>query len=179
MCAPDYLGYLADVDPLHWRRDYRRRGVDEIAEALSVKNTIPNVSAVVFRRDAVARVLQAHLEELTSLRNAADWCCYMRLLIAGDIAFTPRPLNNHRRHNRGVTMAASDRRHLREIAAMQRLAASLVHVPQSREQAAERWRDQVAAQFGFEQDASGKPGPVSQQSWMASVSPRLNGQPSE
>ena len=176
--ASDYLGYLADVDPARWRRDYRRRGVDEIAQALSVKNTIPNVSAVVFRRDALVRVLQAHLEELASLRNAADWCCYMRLLTDGDIAFTPKPLNNHRRHQRGVTIANNDRRHLREIAAMQRLAASLVRVPPIRQEAAERWRDQVAAQFGFEQDASGEAGPVSQQSCMASVRPRLNGQPS-
>src|SRR5262249_33759929 len=34
----DYLDYVADVDPVRWRADYRRPGIVEIAEALSVKN---------------------------------------------------------------------------------------------------------------------------------------------
>ena len=37
-------------------------GIDEISKYLSVKNTIPNVSAVLFRKDCLAEVLEQHLE---------------------------------------------------------------------------------------------------------------------
>ena len=62
MMARDYLGYVSDVDSELWRADYRRDGDTEIAEALSVKNTIPNVSAVLFRRTVLGDVLES-LEE--------------------------------------------------------------------------------------------------------------------
>lgn len=151
--ANDYLQYVSDIDPVRWRNDYNRLGLIEIGEALSVKNTIPNVSAVLFRRDALMEVLKAHLEEMVALRNAADWLCYLRLMTKGSVSFTARPLNNHRRHRRSTTLAASasDRRHLEEIISMQQLAASLVAVSPERKAAARRWSQSVAEQFGIVQ----------------------------
>jgi hypothetical protein len=153
--ADNYLAYVADIDPTRWRADYRRDGPKEIAEALSVKNTIPNVSAAVFRRDAIARVLRDHFEEMMLLRNTADWCCYIRLLAQGSIAFRQQPLNHHRRHGGGVTISNSDRRHLEEIGAMQRLSAAVVSVPPKYQELAARWRAQVAQQFNLELSALG------------------------
>jgi glycosyltransferase involved in cell wall biosynthesis/GT2 family glycosyltransferase len=148
--AGSYLDYVADVDWLLWQRDYRRPGRVEIEEALSVKNTIPNVSAVVFRREALARVLREHIEEMTEYHNAADWLCYVRLLSrGGSIAFVAESLNNHRRHKTSITLGSSNLRHLEEIAAMQRLVAAMAPVRPERLEAARRWRENVAAQFGI------------------------------
>jgi glycosyltransferase involved in cell wall biosynthesis len=145
-----YLGYVSDISATRWTEDFRTHGPIEVAEALSIKNTIPNVSAAVFRRVPLADVLRDHLDEMAALRNAADWLCYIRLLMRGGaMAFTARVLNNHRRHATSVTVAAADRRHLEEVMAMQDLAASIVPVPSEKRAIAVRYRDIVADQFGI------------------------------
>ena len=147
--APDYRGYVADIDPIRWTGDFRANGPDEVARALAVKNTIPNASAAVFRREPLAAVLAKHMEELGRFRNVADWLCYIRLLAHGSVAFTARPLNNHRRHARSVTLASTGRQHLDEIAAMQDAAASVAPVGPGTRAVALQYRRSVAEQFGI------------------------------
>jgi hypothetical protein len=149
--GPDYLAYVSDIDPLRWTADFWADGAEEIARSLSVKNTIPNVSAVVFRREAIAAVLRDHLEAMAGLRNAADWLCYLRLLCdGGALSFVAKPLNSHRRHAGSVTIAAFDRGHFQEIVAMQELAAALVSIPPDMRRKALDFRTAVARQFGVE-----------------------------
>ena len=136
MMARDYLGYVSDVDSELWRADYRRDGETEIAEALSVKNTIPNVSAVLFRRTVLADVLKESLEELCDFRNVADWLCYVRVLQRGAVAFRAEALNYHRRHAAGVTISSADRRHLDEIAAMQQTVEQMTAIREEKRRAA-------------------------------------------
>jgi glycosyltransferase involved in cell wall biosynthesis len=151
--GPNYLGYVADIDPTRWTADFRADGMQEVATALAVKNTVPNVSAAVFRREALHSVIEQHLEEMTGYRNAADWLCYVRLLARGGaIRFTARALNNHRRHANSVTIAAADQRHLQEIARMQDLAAELVPVSSETRKTAIAFRRSVAKQFGIPEE---------------------------
>ena len=148
--AENYLQYVHDIDPVRWRADYRRSGTEEIAEALAIKNTIPNVSAAVFRRATLANVLRDHLDEMAKYRNVADWLCYIRLLErGGSVAFTARSLNNHRRHARSITIASSGRRHLDEIAAMQATAADVVEVRPEALSLARRYHASIAEKFGL------------------------------
>jgi len=149
MMARDYLGYVSDVDSELWRADYRRDGETEIAEALSVKNTIPNVSAVLFRRSVLADVLKESLEELCDFRNVADWLCYVRVLQRGAVAFRAEALNYHRRHAAGVTISSADRRHLDEITAMQQIVEQMTAIREEKRRAALEWRTSVARQFGL------------------------------
>jgi glycosyltransferase involved in cell wall biosynthesis len=153
--APDYLGYVADIDPVRWTDDFRASGPEEVAGALAVKNVVPNVSAAVFRRAALAAVLETHLEAMAACQNAADWLCYIRLLQdGGAVAFTARPLNNHRRHAKGITIANADRRHFEEIVAMQDLAASVAPVSPATRAVALSYRAAVARQFGLAAEAA-------------------------
>ena len=155
MLAPDYLGYVADIDPARWTSDYRASGPDEVAGALAVKNIVPNVSAAVFRRAALTAVLDEHLEEMAACQNAADWLCYIRLLQdGGAISFTSRALNNHRRHAKGVTISNADRRHLDEIVAMQDLAAGVAPVSPATRATALTYREAVARQFGLSTESA-------------------------
>ena len=93
--APDYLQWTADVSPAKWREPYVRRGSDEIRDSLAVKNTIPNVSAVLMRKPDLSGIAS----RLVTLRNAGDWLVYVHLLERGDVAFVPQALNYHRRHD--------------------------------------------------------------------------------
>lgn len=118
----DYLDYVSDISTEQWKSDYVRPGPDEIAEGLSVKNTIPNVSAVVFRREPFAETLKKHLDEIVSFRVAGDWCAYVRLLERGSCAFLAKSLNRHRRHDESVTISRFGWPELREIERMQKVA---------------------------------------------------------
>ena len=92
--APDYLAYTADISETKWCEGYVRPGVDEIRDTLAVKNTIPNVSAVLMRRTDLSSIEH----QLVALKNAGDWLLYVHLLERGHIAFVPDALNSHRRH---------------------------------------------------------------------------------
>ncbi len=131
-----YLDYVRDVSPTQWTSDYLRGGGDEIAQGLSVKNTIPNVSAVVFRRQPLLDTMHAHLDEILSYRVAGDWCVYVRLLSQGSCAFSARPLNRHRRHDESVTISRFGADELAEIERMQGCVEHLVDIGPHRETAA-------------------------------------------
>jgi glycosyltransferase involved in cell wall biosynthesis len=116
----DYLDYTADISSTKWREPYVEDGITEIRTALAVKNTIPNVSAVVFARDALRAGLHAVEHELAHYRVAGDWLVYLEVLQQGRIAFVPQALNSHRRHGGSVTLAGFDIEHLGEIVEVQR-----------------------------------------------------------
>ncbi|AZO33533.1 MAG: glycosyltransferase [Mesorhizobium sp.] len=145
--SEDYLDYVSDIDRSRWAKPYVVDGRQEIAEALYLKNTIPNVSAVLFRRAPLIEVLQGELEEIASYRDAGDWVAYLRLLEKGGVAFDPRPLNSHRRHQSSVTRF--DGRHLQEIAKVQAETIARFHLGASAQAAAAAYVQSLYEQFGL------------------------------
>ena len=149
--GPDYLAYVADVDPHKWTAAYVADGGDEIALALSIKNTIPNVSAVVFRRDVLLKVLSDGFDEIDAYRVAGDWVTYLKVLELGKVAFDPRPLNSHRRHAAGVTIGAFNAGQLREIISVQRSVAGRAKLPKSQSERAGAYAQSLYVQFGLDE----------------------------
>lgn len=123
--APDYLGWTEDVDRTKWRDAYVRRGVEEIRDSLAVKNTIPNVSAVLMRKPNLAEIET----DLLSLRNAGDWLVYVHLLERGDLAYVPASLNYHRRHGASVTIGHGGLNLMRETLLVQRRVLDRHQIP--------------------------------------------------
>ena len=121
--APDYLDYVRDVAASKWTRAFVGDGAAEVREGLSIKNTIPNASAVVFRRQALLDALRTYEAEIGGYRVAGDWCVYVNALRHGALAFTPSALNNHRRHDASVTISRFGLAELAEIARMQAYVA--------------------------------------------------------
>ena len=77
--ADDFLAHTDDICTDHWRRHFSAIAAQEVEFALSQKNTIPNASAVVFRRPD-------HLEfadELKKLKFAGDWLFYVMIIRGG------------------------------------------------------------------------------------------------
>ncbi|MGB6177303.1 MAG: glycosyltransferase [Methylocella sp.] len=91
--SPTYRFYTDTLSETKWLAGYVETGPREIAEALAIKNTIPNVSAVLFRRGALDEGLSA----ADGFRYCGDWAIYVACLRQGKIAFCPRALNKHRR----------------------------------------------------------------------------------
>ncbi len=155
----DYQQYVADLSTERWRADHVADGAEEIARHLAVKNTIPNVSGALFRRQTLAEVLAGHAGRIERLKVAGDWLTYVLCLERGRLAFSARALNLHRRHARGIAIstAASDGNadHLREILAVQRFVAGRHAVPEDVREKAERYARELFVRFGL--DRTGGP----------------------
>lgn len=111
----DYLKYTNEINENKWIKKYSREGIQEICDTLAVKNTIPNVSAVVFKKYEISEIL----DEIIQYKIAGDWFFYVWLLQKGNISFNPESLNCHRRHDKGVTISENTQKHFDEILKMQ------------------------------------------------------------
>lgn len=89
-----YQHYVSDLDHGRWLHDFTANGLDEVRHYLARKNTITNVSGVLFRRDAFA--LAGYAAE--NMRMCGDWLTYCRVLHKFDVAYVSSPLNFHRQH---------------------------------------------------------------------------------
>lgn len=98
--ADDHLFYTDEIDAQRWEAPYLVPGEAEIAEALAIKNTIHNVSAVLFRRRDLAEVAGAIVAD----RYCGDWRSYALLAARGWIGYSPEPLNLTRRHDANATL---------------------------------------------------------------------------
>ena len=160
--ANDYLDYVNDIDRTKWRKSWVRHGTDELADTLVIKNTIPNVSGVLFDRIRLRSVLADQIGFVTSFRAAGDWAVYVHMLLAGgDIAFVAEPLNNHRRHERSVTRAAFGSQIVAEIERMQHTVLSRVPTNRIARAKASRYLGVLRTQFGLKHPARPRRGACS------------------
>ncbi len=96
---PNYLFYTNDICEIKWLSSYTMDGHEEIKSSLKFKNTIPNVSSVLFRKEKIP----ANLDFLNTFKYAGDWFFYVSILMKSKISFTPQTLNLHRAHSNSVT----------------------------------------------------------------------------
>ncbi len=82
-----------DLSLTKWKKDYINEGKHECANFLIYKNTIPNASAVLLRKEAI-NIEKKSLE----MRMTGDWLNWCAVLRKWDIAFTPKALNYFRQH---------------------------------------------------------------------------------
>ena len=94
--------YLKELSPTKWLGEYKQSGDAEVNDGLAVKNTIPNVSGVLFRKMDVTKNLTEIKEQITKFRFCGDWNFYLHLLSEGKICYRPEKLNYHRRHDLSV-----------------------------------------------------------------------------
>ena len=146
--AHDYLDYTSDISGA-WMTDHVHDGQREIAQAMAVKNTIPNVSAVIFRRTALEAAFTAIGERLFDFRVAGDWLLYLHILTQGRIAFLAAALNSHRRHAASVTSTLAAGRHYEEVVLLQSEAARLAPVSDTTRKKARDWLTHVRTYLGL------------------------------
>jgi len=82
-----------------WENDYINSAREEVINAISIRNTIPNVSGVLFKAQAIKKV---DFEACINFRNAGDWFAYASLLQSGKISYNSNHLNYHRVHTDSV-----------------------------------------------------------------------------
>lgn len=91
--------YVSDLSRTKWRNSYIETAHTEVNTALGIKNTIPNVSGVVFRN------ILNHVFDYESLRQfkvCGDWFMYLSLIRGGRLAYV-RDTNNYYRFHQNNT----------------------------------------------------------------------------
>ncbi|MEM1326644.1 MAG: glycosyltransferase [Bacteroidota bacterium] len=91
------------LDDKKWTIDYINNGQREIEQYLQFRNTIPNASAVVFRRSAVLTA-----RDYISFRYSGDWALWLHIVNQGKIAYVAEPLNYFRRGEQSLTLQRTD-----------------------------------------------------------------------
>lgn len=93
-------------------KDNLRKIKDSFRRNILVYNTIPNVSAVVFKNNPK---LCEFLEEAKKYHLSGDWYFYVRISELGKIVYLKRVLNYHRLHEASVTGATDCKKRLAEM----------------------------------------------------------------
>ncbi len=121
-----------------------------VARFLSVRNLILNVSAVVWRRDALLAALDRCSKALPNFKLAGDWLLYLTALAepGAQVAYEARPLNTHRRDAGGVTHSMKPDQHVAEIAAIHQTARELFELASEVVAGQDKYLADVAVQLG-------------------------------
>ncbi|MBQ3325644.1 glycosyltransferase [Candidatus Saccharibacteria bacterium] len=90
---------------------YTVSGQKEMNKNLAIYNSIPNVSAVVFKNRSV---LDDYLKEAKKYVLCGDWYFYLRVANEGKIHYCSKKLNIHRIHEKSVTKRTSLRERFKE-----------------------------------------------------------------
>jgi len=150
--CPNYREYVKDVSADKWHDYYINNGRSEIRDALAIKNTIPNVSGVVFKRQDIKEVLDRHIDEVKKYKVAGDWVTYIHVLDRGSIAYSPRELNLHRRHQSGLTISTFGLFQLEEIMSVQKTVRDLFSPSSDAIIKAKSYDDSLYEQFNLSTD---------------------------
>lgn len=115
------------TDRSRWERDFVTDGKNECTEHLSARNTIPNASAVVFRRCTFPDIA-----DVANMRLAGDWVVWGRIIRQGNLAYIAAHLNYFRMHPTAVRLNVSAAAEEREFFAAIRENLFCAHLPQGR-----------------------------------------------
>jgi glycosyltransferase involved in cell wall biosynthesis len=89
--APNTWG--EEIDPILWKNDFTKKGIDLLSNFLIYRNVIPNASSVLFRNNVLSEIKSVN--ELGA-KYCGDWYFWFLLLKKGDFAFTSKYLNFQR-----------------------------------------------------------------------------------
>jgi len=90
------------MDASMFEQNFTMGGLDYINEFLINKNTIPNASAVLFKKSVFHFVGKADEE----VRNCSDWLLWLKMATQGEIAYCAECLNNFRYSDSSVIASA-------------------------------------------------------------------------
>ncbi len=126
---------------------------------LGERNLILNVSAVLWRREALLGALRSCGESLRDWRIAGDWRLYLEVLTAGagEVVYVAAPLNAHRRHAGGVTQRLDAALHVREIREVQAVAAEKLGLEAAARARQAAYLAEVSALLGVPETGKARP----------------------
>ena len=94
--------YLADLPDFDWTKSFAMTAAEFVARGFAIKNIIPNVSGVVFRRP---KNIRAEVLELWSdMKLCGDWAFYLDIIKGGCVYYSPHATNFYRVHQNSTSL---------------------------------------------------------------------------
>ena len=116
LIAPNFRWSRDKEKTGHYKRSYVKDGRQEIEEIMAIRCTIPDVSAVVMKKE---KKFEKYLDEALEYSQVGDWYFYAKMLENGRISYNYRALNKFRVHGGSKTAKSKgDRQHYEEIIEM-------------------------------------------------------------
>lgn len=97
-----FLDYVQTIDEEKWKADYKETSYLEVRLALGLKNTIPNVSSVLFRRPGNNHLFNR--KEWLDMKISGDWIFYLNIAAGGKIAYTTKTKSYYRIHEENASV---------------------------------------------------------------------------
>ncbi|MFV0607068.1 MAG: glycosyltransferase [Niabella sp.] len=95
----DWCAHTDDYQDANiFRNSFKMSGESFITTFLIYKNVIPNASGVLFRKQYYDAVMGTDED----IRYCSDWLTWLKMLVVGDVYFTPQVLNYFRYHEKSV-----------------------------------------------------------------------------
>lgn len=92
--------------PDRWNTEFITKGKDECRDYLLKRNTIPNASAVLFRKQTALN----HIDAVLPFRYCGDWLFWALLANEGKVAYSPLLLNSFRRYASATSLVKTKER---------------------------------------------------------------------
>lgn len=87
-----------DLSNTQFATDFKMSGKEYIKQFLINRNTIPNASGVIFRKNLYQLAGGAD----SDIKYCSDWLTWLKILISSDISYVAEPLNYFRYHEHSV-----------------------------------------------------------------------------
>ena len=136
-------------NPNRFNSNFSNEGPNEIIQAIGIYNSIPNVSACLFKREALMRAFDSLGDYIFHFQYAGDWLVYLELLAHGSIAYDARPLNYFRQHESSIIKSAKKIQLIDEIEEVQDFARSKVKFDSSFVQIQKAYLESVKRHLTF------------------------------
>lgn len=136
-------------NPNRYTSNFSNEGPDEIIQAIGIYNSIPNVSACLFKREALMRAFDSLGDYIFNFEYAGDWVVYLELLSHGSLAYDARPLNYFRQHQESIIKSAKQSQLIDEITEVQNFARSKIKFDSSFVQIQKDYLESVKRHFNF------------------------------
>jgi len=88
------ISWTKSLHETRWNENFTNDGRDEVAKYLIIKNTIPNASGTLIRKQSYINAGMAPV----NMKMAGDWYLYLSILNQYNIAFIKEELNYNRQH---------------------------------------------------------------------------------
>ena len=90
--------YLADLPNFDWTKNFAMTAAEFVAQGFAVKNIIPNVSSVLFRKKNFFPAL------CLDMKLCGDWAFYLDTIKGGCVYYSPRATNFYRVHKNSTSL---------------------------------------------------------------------------
>ena len=94
--------YLADMPNFDWTKNFAMTAADFVERGFGVKNIIPNVSSVIFRRPSAIRDEVSELWR--DMKLCGDWAFYLDIIKGGCVYYSPAATNFYRVHKDSTSL---------------------------------------------------------------------------